>query len=98
MALSIYGISIEWFCPTLSPFCARSASFRRSALFCDFQKGVIMERYHIIKDGQIIASTATKEAAIALIREYQKTETHYLLRSEYSYIKGEEVFVKYRKG
>ena len=57
-----------------------------------------MERYHILKDGQIVASTATKKDAIALIREYQKTETHYLLRSSYSYIKGEEVFVNYRKG
>lgn len=54
-----------------------------------------MKRYHIFKDGMIQASTATREEAIYLIRQYQAGEHHYLLRSEYSIIYGEEEIIKY---
>jgi hypothetical protein len=61
------------------------------------QKGYVMERYHIVKDGKIEASTATREAAIDLIREYQKLETHFCLRANFSIISGEEECVPYKK-
>ena len=56
-----------------------------------------MTRYHIIKDGKISASTATREAAIDLIRAYQAKETHPLLRASFSIIKGKEEFIPYAK-
>ena len=56
-----------------------------------------MKRYHILKDAKIVASTATKEHAYILVRMYQEGETHYMLRSEYSIIFGEEEFVEYEK-
>ena len=56
-----------------------------------------MARYHVFKDGMIIASTATKEAAIDLIRQYQAMETHFVLRANFSFIKGEEELVPYKK-
>ena len=56
-----------------------------------------MTKYHIIKDGKINASTATKEASIDLIRAYQARETHPLLRANFSIIKGKEEFVPYAK-
>lgn len=40
-------------------------------------------------------SAATREAAIDLVRAYQEQETHPFLRSEYSMIEGEEVFIPY---
>lgn len=54
-----------------------------------------MIRYHIIKDGTIEASTATREQAIELIRSYQEQETHYLLKASFSIIAGEEEFIPY---
>lgn len=54
-----------------------------------------MERFYIFKDGAQQASTATKESAVGLIREYQKLETHPFLRAEFSIIKGEEEFIPY---
>ena len=54
-----------------------------------------MKRFYIFKDHSMIGSTCSKESAIDFIRQYQKQETHYLLKSEYSYIEGEEVFVPY---
>lgn len=54
-----------------------------------------MSRVYIFKDGTLQASTSTKEQAMDLIRLYQKQETHYLLRANYSYIEGEEVLVPY---
>lgn len=54
-----------------------------------------MTRFHIFKDGQLVCSTATKEDAILMIREYQKAETHPFLKASFSYIEGEEVFVGY---
>ncbi len=54
-----------------------------------------MKRYYVFKDGTQVGSTAARESAIDLIRQYQKQETHYLLRSEYSIIAGEEEFIPY---
>ena len=54
-----------------------------------------MKRFYIFKDGTMQSSTATKELAIDLIRQYQKFETHPLLRSEFSIIAGEEEFIPY---
>ena len=41
------------------------------------------------------ASTATRESALDLIRQYQKMETHPILRAEFSIIEGEEEFIPY---
>ena len=54
-----------------------------------------MKRFHILKDGTIQASTATKEAAIDLVRLYQSKETHPILRANFSIIEGEEEFISY---
>ena len=54
-----------------------------------------MKRCYIFKDGTQQASTATKESAVELIREYQKQETHPMLRAEFSIIVGEEEFIPY---
>ena len=54
-----------------------------------------MERCYIFKDGIHQASTATRESALELIREYQKQETHPILRAEFSIITGEEEFIPY---
>lgn len=54
-----------------------------------------MKRVHIFKDGVQQASTATKESAVELIRQYQKLETHPILRAEFSIIEGEEEFIPY---
>ena len=54
-----------------------------------------MKRFYIFKDGTQKASTATREQAIDLIRQYQSRETHPLLRAEFSMIEGEEEFVPY---
>ena len=52
-----------------------------------------MERFYIFKDGMQQGSTATKESAVDLIRQYQKQEMHPFLRAEFSIIKGEEEFI-----
>lgn len=49
-----------------------------------------LKRFYIFKDGTMQSSTATKELAIDLIRQYQQLETHPFLRSEFSVIAGEE--------
>ncbi len=54
-----------------------------------------MERFYIFKDGMQQGSTATKESAVDLIRQYQKQETHPILRAEFSIISGEEEFIPY---
>ncbi len=54
-----------------------------------------MKRVYIFKDGVQQASTATKESAVDLIRQYQKMETHPILRAEFSIIVGEEEFIPY---
>ena len=54
-----------------------------------------MKRVYIFKDGVQQASTATRESAVDLIRQYQKLETHPMLRAEFSIIVGEEEFISY---
>lgn len=54
-----------------------------------------MKRFYIFKDGTQQGSTTTRELAIDMIRQYQKLETHPLLRSEFSMIEGVEEFVPY---
>lgn len=54
-----------------------------------------MKRCYIFKDGTQQASTATRESALELIREYQKMETHPVLRAEFSIITGEEEIIPY---
>ena len=56
-----------------------------------------MNRYYIFKDCTQIGSTETRDEAIDIIRQRQKRETHYLLRSEFSIIYGCEVFIPYEK-
>ncbi len=54
-----------------------------------------MKRFYIFKDGTQQGSTVTREQAIDMIHRYQEMETHYLLRSEFSLIEGEEEFIPY---
>ena len=54
-----------------------------------------MKRVYIFKDGVQQGSTATRESAVDLIRQYQKLETHPMLRAEFSIIVGEEEFISY---
>ena len=56
-----------------------------------------MNRYYIFKDGTQIGSTETRDEAIDIIRQRQKRETHYLLKSEFSIIYGCEEFIHYEK-
>ena len=52
-----------------------------------------MKRFYVFKDGTQQGSTATRELAVDLIRQYQKLETHPFLRTEFSIIEGEEEFI-----
>lgn len=54
-----------------------------------------MKRFYVFKDGTQQGSTATRELAVDLIRQYQKLETHPILRSEFSIIEGEEEVIPY---
>ena len=54
-----------------------------------------MKRFYVFKDGIQQGSTASREQAIELIHQYQKIETHPILRSEFSIIEGEEEFIPY---
>lgn len=54
-----------------------------------------MVRYYVFRDGEQIASAATRDQAICVIRQYQAEETHYLLRAQFSIIVGEEEFIPY---
>ena len=54
-----------------------------------------MKRVYVFKDGVQQGSTATRESAVDLIRQYQKLETHPMLRAEFSIIVGEEEFIPY---
>lgn len=54
-----------------------------------------MKRFYVFKDGTQQGSTATRESAVDLIRQYQKQETHPILRAEFSIIEGEEEFIPY---
>ena len=54
-----------------------------------------MKRFYVFKDGMQQGNTASREQAIELIHQYQKIETHPILRSEFSIIEGEEEFIPY---
>ena len=54
-----------------------------------------MKRFYVFKDGTQVGSTATREQAIRMIRQYQELETHPLLKAEFSIIAGEEEFIPY---
>ena len=54
-----------------------------------------MKRFYVFKDGTQQGSTATRNLAVDLIRQYQKLETHPILRAEFSIIEGEEEFIPY---
>ena len=54
-----------------------------------------MKRFYVFKDGTQQGSTATKELAVDMIRQYQKLETHPILRAEFIIIEGEEEFIPY---
>ena len=54
-----------------------------------------MKRFYVFKDGTQQGSTATRELAVDLIRQYQELETHPILHSEFSIIEGEEEFIPY---
>lgn len=56
-----------------------------------------MKRYHVLKDGQIVASTASREEAVITIRFYQEAEkkAHQWLRCNFSIIYGEEEYIDY---
>ena len=56
-----------------------------------------MTRYYVFKDGELFCSTATEKDALDEIRAQQAKETHYMLRAEFSYIVGEQVFVGYEQ-
>ncbi len=49
-----------------------------------------MKRFYVFKDGVQQGSTATKESAVELIRQYQEKETHPFLKAEFSIIAGEK--------
>lgn len=57
-----------------------------------------MNRYHVIKDSKLVGSAATKEQALVMIRLMQQEEMHYMLRSEYGIMYGEEEHVPYADG
>ena len=54
-----------------------------------------MKRFYVFKEGTQQGSTATRELAVDMIRQYQKLETHPFLRAEFSMIEGEEEFISY---
>ena len=54
-----------------------------------------MKRFYVFKDGTQQGSTATRELAVDLIRQYQELETHPFLRAEFSIIEGEEEVIPY---
>lgn len=58
------------------------------------------ERYHVLRRGTVVASTATEEQAIYMIRQYQAEElkAHQWLHDDFTYIKGTEIFVPYENG
>ena len=57
----------------------------------------MVNRYYIFKDGTQIGSTETRDEAIDMIRQRQKRETLYLLKSDFSIIYGCEEFIHYEK-
>lgn len=56
-----------------------------------------MSKYHVLKDQEVIATTATREQAIFVIRQHQEMEqkAHQWLWANFSIIYGDEEFVPY---
>ena len=54
-----------------------------------------MKRFYVFKDGTQQGSTATRELAVDLIRQYQELEPPPFLRAEFSIMEGEEDFIPY---
>ena len=57
-----------------------------------------MTYYYIIKDGKLEGRTTTRESALTMIEISKENDfKHYLLKPEYSIIKGEqEEFIKWQ--
>ena len=49
-----------------------------------------MKRFYVFRDGTMEGSAASRVAALDMIRQLQKRETHPFLRSSFSMIEGEE--------
>lgn len=57
-----------------------------------------MTYFYIFKDGKMEGRCATRESAINMIRQYQKDETHYILKAEFTIIEGkQEETIPYEK-
>lgn len=58
-----------------------------------------MNRYHVMRDQQLIGSAATRENALVMIRSYQELEKqkHQWLHADFSIIYGEEEFIPYEQ-
>ena len=54
-----------------------------------------MKRFYVFRDGTMEGSAASRVAALDMIRQLQKRETHPFLRSSFSMIEGEEEFIPY---
>ena len=54
-----------------------------------------MKRFYVFRDGAMEGSAASREAALDMICQLQKRETHPFLRSSFSMIEGEEEFIPY---
>ena len=48
-----------------------------------------MKRFYVFRDGTMEGSAASRVAALDMIRQLQKRETHPFLRSSFSMIEGE---------
>ena len=56
-----------------------------------------MTYFYVMKDGQNIARTGSRSAALDMIRRAQARETHFMLRANFSIIAGVEENVAYKK-
>ena len=54
-----------------------------------------MNRWYIFRDDGLIATTATKENALQLVKQYQQSEKHYLLKANYSIMYGNMEYIDY---
>jgi len=52
-----------------------------------------MKQYHIFRDSALVERETSRRRAVEKIRKMQGSETHYLLRSEFSIIHGEEEII-----
>lgn len=52
-----------------------------------------MKQYHIFRDSALVERETSHRRAVEKIRQMQRAETHYLLRSEFSIVHGEEEII-----